>query len=207
MSGSDLVSARYPLDNPVDLILGRPSFGVQSNLPARSNLSYLGGLAGLSDHATVATKKGLFVAIQVGIGDVISKVNCLIGATEGKTGVKSFVALYSGLTGGKEPALLGQSKVAEAAIKPSKVLSEALESPVQITVANAPNGFVYAGLTVEATTINTAVSALVPTACQGEWFKGGAEALSVSVEQKEAGIAAATFKPVAAEVCPIIFLS
>lgn len=185
---SDLVSGRYGALEPVWTLLGRPANATQANVPGRSNISFFGYGTPL-DSATAATKKGVFAAIPVQNGDVISKVTCLIGATEGKTGVKSFVALYSGISGKKEASLLGQSKVAEVAIKPKLPLTEELEKSVLITPENAPGGWVYAGLIVEATTINTQVGTNAVAATQKEWFAGGPEAYAIEVTQKEAGVA------------------
>jgi|ERR1700729_98475 len=205
---ADLVGGRWPQYNPIDRILDL-SNATQGNIPARSNFYFFGGST-LVDQATAATKKGLFVAIPVEYGDVISKVSVLVGATEGVTGVKSFVALYGGPSKAKaEATLLGQSKVAEVAIKPSKPLSESLEKSVLITTANAPFGYVYAGLIVEATTINSQLGVACPTAAQYEWFPGSPEAFSVTGTQKAAGEASTTLKieGEANAKVPLVFLT
>jgi hypothetical protein len=206
---TDLMGGRWPQYNPLDKMFGSLSSASQGNIPARSN-AYWFGTSTLVDQATAATKKGLFVAVPVEYGDIISRVSVLVGATEGETGVKSFVALYSGpLKAKAEGLLLGQSKVKEVAIKKSKPLTESLESSVMITPTNAPFGYVYAGLIVEATTINTELGVAVPTAAQYEWFPGAPEAFSVTGTQKEAGVASATLK-VEGEAnakCPLVFLT
>jgi hypothetical protein len=206
---ADLVGGRWSQYNPVDRILGQFSNATQGNIPARSN-AYLFGASTLVDQATAATKKGLFVAIPVEYGDIIKNVSVLVGATEGETGVKSFVALYGGPSKPKgEATLLGQSKVKEVALKKSKALTEELEKSVLITTANAPFGVVWAGLIVEATTINSQLGVACPTAAQYEWFTGSPEAFSVTGTQKAAGEASATLKieGEANAKVPLVFLT
>lgn len=205
---SDLTGGRYPQYNQIDKVLNL-SNASQSNIPARSN-AYFFGTSTLVDQATAATKKGLFVAVPVEYGDIISKVSFLVGGTEGETGVKSFVALYSGpLKAKAEGLLLAQSKVAEVAIKKAAALTESLEKSVLITPTNAPFGYIYAGLIVEATTINTELGVAVPTAAQYEWFTGSPEAFSVTGTQSAAGVAKATLKieGEANAKCPLVFLT
>lgn len=204
---SDLVSGRYGALEPLWTMLGRPTNKVQGNIPGRTNISWFGYGTPL-DSATAATKKGVLAAIPVQWGDVISAVTVLIGATEGKTGVKSFVALYEGISGKKEAKLLGQSKEATAAIKPKLPLTEELEKSVLITPENAPGGWVYAGLVVEATTINTQIGTNVVAAAQKEWFAKGPEALAIEATQKEAGVAAASEKTeTAVALVPYVILT
>jgi hypothetical protein len=162
----------------------------------------------LVDITTSATKKGPIVAIPVQEGDVISKVTALIGAKEGKTAPFWFFALYSGTTTKTEAKLLGQTTVSEAAQKPSLPLTASMEKPVLITSVNAPNGYIFAGLISEITTVCSQVGVEIPTACQKEWFPGCPEVLSTEVEQKEKSVAAATVKTETASTkVPFIFLS
>lgn len=202
------IQARWGFEDHLWGLLGKSTNATFTDVPVRSNFWGI-GLGTLVDQATVATKKGTFVAIPVQEGDVISKITHLIGATEGKTGVFSFVALYSGVTGKKEAELLAQSKVAEVAIKPSKPLTETLEKSVTITSTNAPNGYVYAGLVVEATTIETLIGVAVATAGQYEWLKGSPEAFAVTAEQNAKSEAKAKIKIEGEAVAntPIVFLS
>jgi hypothetical protein len=206
---SDLPGGRWPQYNPLDRMLGQFSNATQGNIAARSNLYYT-SLNLLTDQATAATKKGVFVPIPVEYGDVISKVSVLVGATEGKTGVESFVALYGGASKPKgKGLLLAQSKVAKAAIKPSLALTTELEKSVYISSTNAPFGYVWAGLTVEATTIETLVGFACKTGVQYEWFTGAPEAFAVELEQKGAGEAATeiTIEGKATEKVPLVFLT
>ncbi len=190
---SDLLSGHYPPQEQLWRLLGMPSNATQSNIPPRTNLSFLGYSAAV-DLAATATKKGMFAAVPVQEGDVITKVSTFIGATEGKTGVKSFVAVYEGTTAKKEAALLGQSKVLEVAIKPKLILTEELEKAILITPSNAPNGYVFVGLITEATTLPTQVGVEVPVACQKNYFTKMPEVLGVEQEQEAAGEAKAKIK-------------
>ncbi len=209
---SDLVNGRWPQHNPWDVLLGSFSNATQANIPAFSNIPWF-GLGPAVDQATSATKKGIFAAVPVEPGVVISKVTHLIGATEGKTVPFSFVALYSGTTNKTEAKLLAQSKVAEAAIKPKKLLTEELETPVLITTTNAPNGYVFAGLVLEATTIETLIGVAFKTAAQESLAtlnKTLPEGLGIEAAQKEKSIAAATIKTETAqavETVPFVILT
>lgn len=205
---ADLVGGRWPQYNPIDRMLDL-SNATQGNIPARSNVYYT-GLTVLTDQTTVATKKGVFAAIPVEYGDVISNVTVLLGATAAETGVKSFVALYGGASKPKgKGLLLGQSKVAEATIAASKKYTASLEKSVLITTTNAPFGYVYAGLTVEATQIETLVGFAWKTATQYEWFPGSPEAFAVELAQKGAGEAETeiTIEGKASEKVPLVFLT
>jgi hypothetical protein len=201
---------RQYLDNQQEAVwrmLGMPTNASNPSRPAATNISCFGYGAPL-DSATAATKKGVFAAVPVSEGDSISKVSLLIGATEGKTGVKSFVAIYSGTTAKTEAKLLAQSKVAEVAIKPKLIFTEELEKSILINSETAPNGYVFAGLIVEATTINTQVGTKVVAAAQKAWFPKGPEAFAIEAEQKEAGVAAATIKTeTAVELVPYVVLT
>ena len=205
---ADLTGGRWPQYNPIDRILNL-SNATQANVPARSNVYYT-GINILTDQATAATKKGIFAAIPVEYGDIIKNITVLPGATAGKTGVESFVALYGGAKEAKgKGKLLGQSKVAKAEIVASKALTTELEKSVLITTTNAPFGYVFAGLTVEATTIQTLVGFAWKTATQYEWFTGAPEIFAVELEQKEAGVAATelTIEGKASEKVPLVFLT
>ena len=123
------IGSRWGQADQFAVLLGNPRNATFGDVDARSNLWALGGFTAALDQATAATEKGVFAAVPVQEGDIITKVSMLIGATEGKTGVFSFAAIYSGTTAKVEASLLGQSKVAEVAIKPKLILTETLEKP------------------------------------------------------------------------------
>lgn len=142
--------------------------------PARSNVAFL-GVSGNGDGALAATGVCASVMIPVVPGDVISTVNLPIGATAGATLTHGFAALYSGIA---TPALLAQSTDigTTAAITHEAIYPMALASPVQITEAIAPGGFIYASVMFaqSAGTIPTVVGVtLLATAAAYQWFTGG----------------------------------
>ena len=205
---ADLTGGRWPQYNPYDRIFNF-SNATQANVPARSN-AYYTGINVLTDQATAATKKGVFVPIPVEYGDVISKVSVLIGATEGKTSVFSFFALYGGA---KEPKgkgkLLAQSAVSEAATGVSKVLTGTLEKSQLITTTNAPFGYVWAGFTIEATP-PTLIGFNLEEAAQYEWFTGSPEGFAVIQAQKEKSVAETEITltgAVTTKKVPLVFLT
>jgi hypothetical protein len=184
------------LDNQQDAVwrmLGMPTNVSNPSRPASTNISFL-GYSTAADLAATATKKGMIAAIPVSEGDVISNVSALIGATEGKTGVKSFFVVYSGTTAKKEASLLAQSKVAEVALKPKLILTGELEKAVLVNSETAPGGYLFVGLITEATTLATQVGVNVPTPCQKSYFAKGPEVLCTEVEQEAAGEGKAKIK-------------
>ena len=189
----DMTGGAYSTEDIIWKMMGRPRNATQQNIAARSNVWFTGYSAAV-DLAATATKKGMFSAVPVQEGDVITKVSSFIGATEGKTGVKSFVAVYEGTTAKTEAKLLGQSKVKEVAIKPKLILTEELEKALLITSTNAPNGYVFVGLITEATTLPTQVGVEIPVACQKSYFAAMPEAFALELEQKEPGVSAALLK-------------
>lgn len=154
--------------------LGQVSQSGNLDVPARSNLQYL-GYSGNSDGAFAATGIAAAVAIPVVQGDVISTINVPVGATAGATITHGFAALYSGIA---TPALLKQSTDigTTAAITAEVLYPFALTAPVTITQANAPNGFVYASVAFAqaAGTIPTVVGVtLLNSAAAYQWFATG----------------------------------
>jgi hypothetical protein len=205
MPGSDLVAAGYPTTYPFRKLLGQAGQVQQANRSQRSNLEWL-GLANPTDGALAATDVGCFVPIPVEIGDKLSKIAMLVGATAAVTPTHSFAALYSGLA---VPALLAQSADGvAAAIAASKPFTFTLESEVEVTAANAPNGFLYAEVCVTAATVPTAAVVSIPTAIGYQWFTNGPLFLSATAGAALAGKAAATIvTPAAKAVAPLLFVS
>lgn len=203
---TDLVSGRYPAQNPIWRLLGMPTNATQSDMPVRSNVDVL-GLSTLVDMTTTATKKGPMVAIPVQEGDVFTKVGSLIGAKEGAAG-QAFFALYSAPGAKKEGKLLAQTTFSAAAQTKSVLFSGELESSVLITSANAPNGYIYAGLVAETATVASQIGVEIPTVwSKTPWFTGTPEALSVEATQKSAKVASETLATeTAIAKVPFIFL-
>ena len=203
---SDLVRGRYQVSNPLYSVLGQPSNATQSNLAARSN-AVTTGLNALTDGAALTTAVATAVAIPVEVGDVVSKVTVVVGATAAGTPTNSFAALYSGVA---VPALLAQSvDGAAAAIAASGAFVFTLATPVLVTAVNAPYGFLYASVMVKATTPPTLASTTVATAVAFKWFTNGPLGLGALAH----GAALASTAPatitgqVAQAVTPIVFLT
>lgn len=160
MSGSDLVAARYPTTNPLAVLLGLAGLSSQANITPRSNAEFP-GMGALADGALAASEVGCLVAVPVEIGTVLTKVVLPIGATKGKKVEAGFAALYAAVNAkgkAEEQPLLGQSKSAKLGeeVLAEEPLTFTLETPVQITAAMAPNGFIYVVIVLEAETMPTA---------------------------------------------------
>src|SRR5690242_12616245 len=93
---ADLASGRWPQTNPLWSIIGQPTNTVQSDIPARSNIEYLGLSSAWTDASLGSSGVMQAVPIPVDPGTVISKVSILVGATAASTPTHSFAALYSG---------------------------------------------------------------------------------------------------------------
>ena len=200
-----LIRGHYPQTNPNWLLTGSATNIANPTVPVRSNIEYT-GLANPTDGALAATGVACFVPIPVEPGTVISKVSLVIGATAGGTITNQFVAIYSGIA---TPALIGQSTdTTSAAIAASGLATWTLTAAQQITAAQAPQGFIYAGIAVTATTIPTALTVSIPTAVGYKWFTNGPLFLSATAGSALAGTAAATIaSPAAKAVAPIVFLT
>ena len=175
-------------------------------LPARSN-AYALGLSGDNDGALAATGVCNAVAVPVEVGDTISKISIFAGATAEATGTHAFAALYSGIA---VPVLLAQSadNVGAAAIAASARFDFLLATPVVITSAIAPNGFVYASVAVTAGTVPTAASVNTPTAVSYQWYATAPLFFSATHGSAVGGVAPATIaSPAAKATTPIVVLA
>lgn len=202
----DLVSGGYPVNSTFAKITGNARNTLQPNLCIRSNMEWL-GLGNPTDGALAATGVGCAVAIPVEWGDVISKISIMAGATAEGTGTHAFAALYSGIAA---PALMGQSTdvTTAAAVAASAKYDFTLATPQAITQANAPYGYVYASISITATTVPTALVVAVPTAIQYQWFTNGPLFISATHGSALAATAAATIAtPAAKAVAPLVFLT
>lgn len=118
--------------------------------PARTN--YTGLTAGVlkEEAATLVTKEAVLVPIPVGVGDIFTKIGVLT-TKEAESPTHSWAALYVGEKA--EPAVIEQSADSlTAAIAKEILFSWKLKAPVTITTAMAPHGFIYAAVSVTATT-------------------------------------------------------
>ena len=203
---SDLVRGKYHVTSPFYSVLGNAANATQSNIAARSNAEVV-GLNALTDGAALTTQVATAVAIPVEVGDVITKVTVFVGATAAGTPTNQFAALYSGIA---TPALLAQSTDGTTgAIAASGAFTFTLASPVLITAANAPQGFIYASVMVKATSTPTLASATVATAVAYQWYanaplKMGALTHGSSLTTTAPATIAS---PAAQAVTPIVVLS
>lgn len=133
----------------------------QVQSPARSNLSWLGltAVTGALNGSEVAT----VVAIPVMVGDIITKVKLALGAVSGVKVEAGFAAIYPGT---KEGVLLGQSKSAKLTATKETALEFTLETPIEITEAMAPHGYVYVAIAMEAETMPTCTGVAVTAGSQ-----------------------------------------
>lgn len=210
---ADLVSGRYGQLNPLAQLIGI-SNASQSDIPARSNAEYL-GFGSWTDGALAGTGILCVVPVPVDPGTVVSYVSIIVGGTGASTPTHQFAALYSG-TNVAAPPLIGQSTdTTTAAIAASGALTYTLTTATAITPAQAPYGFIYAGVSITGSTIPTAAAVSVPTAVGYQWFtssttpKGNA-ALGLSLTSGSAlgATAAATLaSPTAKAVAPIVILT
>ena len=200
-----LIRGHYPQTNPLWALTGSLANLTNSSIPVRSNLEYT-GLANPTDGALAATGVACFVPIPVEPGTVITKVGILVGATAGGTITHQFAAIYSGIA---TPALIAQSTdTTSAAIAASGLATWTLNATPAITQAQAPQGFIYAGICVTASTIPTALTVSIPTAVGYQWFTGGPLFLSATAGSGLLGTAAATIaSPAAKAVAPLVFLT
>lgn len=151
---SAAASAEYGAAGIQGLLFGNQRQIANPTRQARSNFDYL-GLAGAKDEKpTATTKLSSNVPIPVKLGDVFTKVGLVVGETAGGVMTHQIAALYEGK--GAKPALLAQSKdTTSAAIAAATINYWELEKTVEVTEANCPNGFIYAQITIVATTIPT----------------------------------------------------
>ena len=163
---ADLVSGRWPQTNPWWSLLGQPTNVNQSDVPARSNLEWLGMNTAIATGTGATTGVANCVAVPVDQGVVISKVSIFVTNTAAGTPTHSFAALYNG--SGAAPALIGQSTDGgTAAVAANAQFSFTLTSPQLMTNVTAPYGFVYVAFSLTATTMPSFVTVAGPTI--GAW--------------------------------------
>lgn len=200
-----LVHGKYHATNPYWTALGQPANASQGSTPVRSNFEYIGAVA-ITDGAALTTQVCTAVPIPVEIGDVITKVTVLVGATAAGTPTNAFAALYSGIA---TPALLAQSTdITSTAIAASAAFTFTLASPVQVTPTNAPNGYIYASVMSKATTVPTLVSVTVAAAAGYAWFPNSPLFFSASHGSALTATAPGTIAtPTTKATVPLVFLS
>lgn len=202
----------YGLQNPVAAILGFVDVATPNEI-AHTNLEYL-GFNGMTDGALAAT--GVFNAVPIAVqpGDVITNISILAGATAEATGTHAFAALYSGIA---VPALLGQSAdntgaaaiAASAAFKfPLATVGGVAGTSYVVKPADAPNGFIYAGVAITAGTVPTVATITDAVAVDLQWNTNAPLFLSMTAGSALAGTPAATLaSPAVKATIPVIVLT
>lgn len=220
---ADLVSGRFPQLNPWWNMLGQPTNVVQADIPARSNLEYLGLGGGLTDSAAASgatiLASGVMTAVPVpvDVGTVISKISILTGATAASTPTHSFGALYSG-TNVAAPPLIGQSTDGStAAIAASGRFDFTLTTANLVTASQAPFGYLWVAFSATYNTTGPSLvtsASTIATACQYQWFTNtlnpaaGGVGFCITSGSSVAGTAPATLIGASAKtVAPVVFLT
>lgn len=207
-TGSDLVSAGFPVSNPLLAIMGSGLSNVQSpNVPPRSNLEFGPLLGTVGDTAIAASGVVLAAVVPALPGMTVTKMTVLAGATAEATGSHGFLALYSGIG---TPALLGQTAdiTGAAAVAASTAFTGTLASAVTLTTSTAPYGYVYAAVSFTATTMPTLISGTPAVAIQYTYQTNSPAFLGATFGSAAGGTAPATISgTTAAAKAPIFFLT
>jgi hypothetical protein len=205
VSNGSLSGGRYPFNSPWQALLGNLANVADPTQPARSNLEWF-GLGNETDGALAATGVCCAVAIPVDPGQVITKVSLIVGATPESGGSHAFAAVYSGIA---VPGLIGQATdvTGAAAIGASARFDFSLTAAQKISAAQAPNGFVYASISITGT-VPTALVVATPAGINYQWTPNGPLFLAMTHGAAVAGTAPATIaSPAAKAVAPIVILT
>lgn len=172
---SDQVSGRYPAQSPFWSVFGMQNNIAQPNVPAFSSLPPLGGFAGtLGDEAAIITKEETTFPVFIPWGVSIEKFSLVVGATEIETLSHAWVAVRtgagataggSGAAGELKPVLVGESADTTGLTgAKTETISMSLKKSLLITPENAPFGYVYVSIFMEATKVGTYASFKTPAA-------------------------------------------
>lgn len=202
---SDLVRGSYPLTSTAWKRLGKQPNATQANLAARSNLEFP-GMGSLQDAAAAVTSGDLTVVpVPVEVGDPISLVDVLVGATAAVTPTHSFAALYNaaGVLVGAQSADGGAGAIAA-----SGRFTFTLGSTYIIQPADAQYGYLYVAVSVTAGTVPSLVSGSVPTATQYAAYANAPAFMAATEGSAEAGVAPAALpgSPTKQSAVPIVVL-
>jgi hypothetical protein len=156
--------------------------------PARTSWLDLPAFSALKDEtAALIKKEAIMVPVPVVPGDVISKIEVLVGGTAAETPTHQWGALYEGTLASSEAVLLSQSPDEEtAAIAKEAPYAWKLKASQTITAAMAPHGFIYAAVQVTATVEPSLLGQTIVAAANYSWggtngtFQGFGNKFSVS---------------------------
>ena len=206
-----LTKGRYPITNELWSYLGQPVNASQSNLPVRSNLGMLPGA--LTDSSS-ALASGIITAVPVPVevGDLITKVTVLVGATAASTPTHSWAALYSAPAAQGTAKLLGTQSTdgTTAAIAASAAFSFTLGgSGYTVNSADCPQGYLWAAVCVTGTATPSLAVVTIATAVGYSWFTNSPiKMCSITSGSALGATAPATLaSPSAQAATPIVFLT
>jgi len=140
---ADLVAGHFPESDPMLALTGQLMNATQGNIRAFSNTDWF-GMTYTDSAAGGVSAVANAVAVPVDVGAIISNVTVLSGAAAGTITNANF-QLFSGIA---TPAALGtqSTNVTSTPFTVNTALTTALGSPVLITSAVAPKGFIYVSL-------------------------------------------------------------
>lgn len=214
---ADLVSARFGQLNPWWNLMGQPVNATQADIPARSNLEYLGiGSGSVDTAAALTTDTMTIVPVPVDAGTVISNLIVLAGNTAASTPLHQTAALYSGLNSAAPAKLAVGTDATTTTIATNAVLKLAFGTPYTVQPADVPNGYLWAGITIKATTVPSLVTTNVAFATSNinyAWttnFLGGSSTGVLNFVSRFgsslAGVPPATITSVTAQANPPIVI-
>ena len=200
-----LVRGGYPVNHALRKYTGGAANASQANIPPRSNQEWFGP-ATADTAAALTTAVATSVAVPVEVGDVITRVTVLVGATAAGTPTNAFAALYSGVT---LPALLTQSvSTGAGAIPASNALTFTLAAAVVVSSVNAPNGYLYVSVVAAATAVPSLATVSVSAAVAYKAFANAPAFLAATHGSALAGTAPATIvTPTTVSTVPIVYLT
>lgn len=201
-----LVKGKYQPTNPLYSALGQTANATQGNLGQRTNATYSGLVAVTDQAAALTTQVCTSVAVPVEVGDVITRITVLVGATAAGTPTNGFAALYSGVP---VPALLGQATdITSNAIAASTAFTFTLAAPQMVTSALAPYGFIYVSVMSKATVVPSLTSVSIAAAVGYKWFGNSPLFFAATHGSALTNLAPATIvAPTAQTVVPLVFLT
>ena len=212
---ADLVSGRFGQLNPWWNIMGQPVNATQSDIPARSDLEYL-GINTLTDTAAALTSGTITVVpVPVDPGTTITKIDVLVGATAASTPTHSFAVLYSGLNSAAPAKLQQSTDGTTAAIAASGTFTFSLAG-YTVQPADVPNGYLWVGVSVTGTAVPSLITAggTIATAAQYAYYTNtfggsstGVAALAAHFGSAVGATAPATISSVSAQTtAPVVVI-
>lgn len=167
---ADLVGGRYPVTYSLNKFLGLPSNASQANIAARTNADAV-GLGDLTDNAaSLVSGKLTLVPVPVEVGDPLTYIDVLVGATAAGTPTHSWAALYQGVLTTASLLASQSADGGSTAIPASTRFTFQLGSEYIVKSTDAPYGYLYVAVSETATTVSSLVGANVAAAAQYAWF-------------------------------------